>query len=1214
MITTPWMIAVVDEWAPIGGLDTSAPELSGGLPELVVSLSRGQTGAAMRAAKEELERARLARDGSRGLLALGLGWLAEVRHFNLLPGGGGLKLMDGDTHWNGVEQARQMIAKETEVRSWPKAGDARVAWRWLQFAASRPTAAATVRDARGTPFSSQVTQLHTHQCELARDDARAISLSAQGFVERAIADMWWRAGEPERARQQLRNAIAVYEAGNDPAGIAAGHAVECEWAIAPWSSTLVRNLEINEAAYPTSELSWLIEQREGGPPSLDGAAEARKHIARTRKLAENASARRVLGSLSLSQGYLARVHGDHARQLAHGEKALAVFRAEGDEMHAQLARTHRLLAQIDAGTTPEDREEAAAIGRWGATEGSFSYALGLGLMMTRAARQALLREGDYERAEAGLQLALALNRALDADFRVAQTLADLGALSRTLGDRARARSMQGEALDALAVVAQQPAGAGEAAGRLALLTQAVYSEALDHRDAEGMQAAIDRLMKLVSLGDGVVGAAIGTFVSSTRDQSAVLIPLYRAVDARNRGEIPTAERHFDAAYAAAQNTPGVERDMMSAIVLATRRHFAEATQAYDRYIAAGGPRSGPAGQIMATMQMMGGERAAQELAKAAAREAEQSFSFMVRTRAYGRAASYLKELERLAGDGWYRDDPRPWRALSDVGEMLEGLGRFEEALKRYSAAIDALEKRRSLLSRDDLKTALSADFGAQYLYFQAARTALRLALASDAIAARRAASEIAFTVSEKGRARALLDLMATNLRIPDEQESTALRNWRECATRAEVSRGLLARARAANDQSRIAELEKRAHESDEAVLSASRTLTQERPELAQIVGDEAPTLSVEEVMVLLPDGGAMIQYMTLGDELLMWAVTQKGIKDPSIVELHATDLARRVRDFHSACAKGAPIDVVVAQSDALSELLLNPLQPIVNAHERLIVVPYGELHRLPFGALRWRGKWLAEHKKVTQLPSASVLGALTSTCHKGQDAAGPRAVLAVGSPDKMAYRTLDGEVRPLGALPGARDEVRYIARVLGGTALIGADATKRAVLDALPTHSLFHFATHGILFEEAPLLSGVALANAEVLTVHELLASRFRADLVTLSACDTGTGVLTGGQEIIGLSRGLLAAGARRVIVSLWPVADGATAVLMSRFADALKRGENAVDALCSAQAAVRALDAVGLADSRESMRDVEPDVEPRVEPRAGDHPQRWAPFVLVGS
>jgi len=102
---------------PIGSLDTSAPELRGRLAEVVALLARGQTLAAMRTAHEDFERARSAHDGAWGLLALGLGWLAEVRSYNLLPRGCGLNSLDGSNRWNGVDRAKQLMAATAEARA-----------------------------------------------------------------------------------------------------------------------------------------------------------------------------------------------------------------------------------------------------------------------------------------------------------------------------------------------------------------------------------------------------------------------------------------------------------------------------------------------------------------------------------------------------------------------------------------------------------------------------------------------------------------------------------------------------------------------------------------------------------------------------------------------------------------------------------------------------------------------------------------------------------------------------------------------------------------------------------------------------------------------------------------------------------------------------------------------------------------------------------------
>src|SRR5262249_53691590 len=147
-------------------------------------------------------------------------------------------------------------------------------------------------------------------------------------------------------------------------------------------------------------------------------------------------------------------------------------------------KAHTLLSRLDARRFPEDREAAEAIGAWGAGTGSFSYALGLGLLFTRAGRQALLREGDYEKAEGCFRLAAALNRALGARCRESQTQADLAALHHAVGNRQRSQAYLEDAIDVLMRVGDAPRSLlGLVRQRAALLVQQVYREALDHRDA-----------------------------------------------------------------------------------------------------------------------------------------------------------------------------------------------------------------------------------------------------------------------------------------------------------------------------------------------------------------------------------------------------------------------------------------------------------------------------------------------------------------------------------------------------------------------------------------------------------------------------------------------------------------------------------------------------------------------------------------------------------
>src|SRR5262249_19853199 len=158
-----------------------------------------------------------------------------------------------------------------------------------------------------------------------------------------------------------------------------------------------------------------------------------------------------------------------------------------------------------------------------------------------AGRQALLRGGDYEKAEACFQLALALNRALDARCRQSQTLADLATLHQALGNRQRSQTQLDEAIDALLPNDdRQGGGHGLLRQRAALLVQQVYREALDHRDHAGMERAIERLAKIKTRADDVAGFAVAGLIEETRRQGPVLIALYKGVAARNDGDEATA--------------------------------------------------------------------------------------------------------------------------------------------------------------------------------------------------------------------------------------------------------------------------------------------------------------------------------------------------------------------------------------------------------------------------------------------------------------------------------------------------------------------------------------------------------------------------------------------------------------------------------------------------------------------------------------------------
>jgi CHAT domain-containing protein len=186
------------------------------------------------------------------------------------------------------------------------------------------------------------------------------------------------------------------------------------------------------------------------------------------------------------------------------------------------------------------------------------------------------------------------------------------------------------------------------------------------------------------------------------------------------------------------------------------------------------------------------------------------------------------------------------------------------------------------------------------------------------------------------------------------------------------------------------------------------------------------------------------------------------------------------------------------------------------------------------------------------------------------------APVIIGNPSPMP--------NALDPLPGSEREAIAIAQTQNATPLIGAAATETAVKQTWQTARWLHFATHG-----AP--DWIALTadatNDGLLTVAEIFNSQLQAELVVMSACDTGKGDITG-EGVIGLARAFLKAGSPSVVATLWKVPDDATAFLMEVFYRELDVGASKAAALRTAQQETRA--------------------QPRYE-----HPRNWAAFILVG-
>ena len=258
----------------------------------------------------------------------------------------------------------------------------------------------------------------------------------------------------------------------------------------------------------------------------------------------------------------------------------------------------------------------------------------------------------------------------------------------------------------------------------------------------------------------------------------------------------------------------------------------------------------------------------------------------------------------------------------------------------------------------------------------------------------------------------------------------------------------------------------------------------------------------------------------------------------------------------------ATIDIVLKpdanQAERLQQLhqiLIEPIADLLptDPNSRVIFSPQRSLFLVPFPALKDKsGKYLIEKHTILTAPSLQVLELTHQQRERINQGVKSQQTLVLGNPIMPSIPPEPGQppqqMRPL---PGAEREANVIASLLNTQPLTGSLGTKTAIVQKMPSARIIHLATHGIFDDFRGLGSAIALAPSGndngLLTAEEILDLKLNAELVVLSACDTGRGKITG-DGIIGLSRSLITAGVPSVLVSLWAVPDAPTAELMTAF------------------------------------------------------------------
>jgi CHAT domain-containing protein len=345
------------------------------------------------------------------------------------------------------------------------------------------------------------------------------------------------------------------------------------------------------------------------------------------------------------------------------------------------------------------------------------------------------------------------------------------------------------------------------------------------------------------------------------------------------------------------------------------------------------------------------------------------------------------------------------------------------------------------------------------------------------------------------------------------------------------------------------------------------------------------TVRTESAQPYLEDDTLLVEYFVIHGRLVVFLVTNNDVQARRLEsDLTAIQSLMQRLQLNLRTVPKSPVHRLPALANnartllqQLYRLLLAPLEDRIAGYSKLMIVPHGPLHYLPFHALHNGASYLVEQHEISYLPSASSL----RYCREVRPPADRN--IAVGYSNG-------------GRLPHAVEEARNIATLLEGQVLLEEGASLAEFHQAIHECRTLHLATHGDFRLDNPLFSGLAFYDGW-LTTMDIFDLRLKASLVTLSACQTGRNVLGGGDELLGLMRAFLSAGAASVVLTLWAVEDRSTAQIMEAFYRQLAAGKGKGESLRQAQLQFisRAENASGAQSEQYA------------------HPYFWAPFYLVG-
>ncbi|MEG4942059.1 tetratricopeptide repeat protein [Microcoleus sp. F4-D5] len=542
--------------------------------------------------------------------------------------------------------------------------------------------------------------------------------------------------------------------------------------------------------------------------------------------------------------------------------------------------------------------------------------------------------------------------------------------------------------------------------------------------------------------------------------------------------------------------------------------------------------------------------------------------------------------------------------LYSIATIKRDYGNLNEALTEIEASLKIIENLRTKIASPELRTSYFATVQNYYQFY------IDLLMQLHKTQPKSGYDTKAFEASERSRARSLLELLQeANADIrqgvaPDLlQKERSLQQQLDAMEKRRVE--VLSRPNATPEQQ--AELDQKRQTLLGQYQDIQAQIRATSPRYAALTQPQPLTLAQIQQQIL-DDQTILLQYSLGKDRSYLWAVTKTSITTYELPK--AADIETNARKFRDAVTAPSSRDnpnQIAQANDAISQMILQPVAAQLG-QKRLLIVGDGLLNYLPFAALSLPGKsgenanppLIVDHE-IVLLPSASTLGILRENYSDRQPPNRTLAILAdpvfsakdervknassvttqqaVESANPGLSRARDDKTGQFDRLNFSRQESQIIQALFPAnsrTEFLDFEASRAtATSPNLSQYKIIHFATHGLANSTHPELSGIILSLVDekgnplngFLRLTDIFNLKLAADLVVLSACQTGMGQNIQGEGIVGLTRGFMYAGAQRVVVSLWNVDDEGTATLMSSFYQGmLKKGLTPAAALRAAQ------------------------------------------------